>query len=94
MNRFRRLELSIFSKKCFVQKDWTWEQIEDFAKGGCFEKDAYPGYVTSKAAICLPHLMPLTVVHLNVLALLNWQAYRPREITRVWVAESLKHSWW
>jgi hypothetical protein len=34
MNRFHRLEPFVFSKKCFVPKDRTWEQIEDIAKGG------------------------------------------------------------
>jgi hypothetical protein len=34
MNRFHLLEPFVFSKKCLFQRDRTWEQIEDIAKGG------------------------------------------------------------
>jgi hypothetical protein len=36
MNPFHCLEPFVFSKKWFVQKDRTWEQIEDIAKGAAY----------------------------------------------------------
>jgi hypothetical protein len=73
----------VVSKKCFVQKDSTWEQIDEdiIAKGGCLKWILIQ--LTAPARPLLPHLGPSTIANWNILVLANWQAYQPRKIARV-----------
>jgi hypothetical protein len=78
------IERFVVSKKCFVQKDSTSEQIdEDIAKGGCFETDTCPGCGTSKAAITPSGAIDRSEFERLGPCQLADLLYRPTEITRV-----------
>jgi hypothetical protein len=72
------IEPFVVSKKCFVQKDRTWEQIDEgYCQGWLLETDTYPDYGISKVAsgtVDRKELERLGPCQL---------AYRPNKITRV-----------